>query len=167
GNFEARVALSVARDVRFVFEANRRRRGTPEFAGAFVANVDRLAGRVGDGIVRPRRELVLVGIQRPGVARAGLGGEEAERRIRDYVDPRLRGSRALAENGDVFAAVVREAAQAVKEAEVRRHSVAAANFVVRARACGARRPRIAALRTSDLFGQRSMLADDHGSRDAL
>ena len=43
--------------------------GAPDLARVVVPQVDGLAGRVADGIVGPRRQLVLAAVVRPGVAR--------------------------------------------------------------------------------------------------
>src|SRR6185503_8137662 len=78
----------------------------------------RLAGRVADGIVRPRGELVLAAVERPRVARARLGHLKAEARVRHDVDPGRRRAPALLENRDVLAPMVAEAAEAVEELEL-------------------------------------------------
>ena len=88
---ESTIALAVARNVWSSFIADRQRRGTPHLTGAFVADVDGFSRRIRDGIVGPRRELIFMTVERPGVARAGFRNEEAKRRIRNHVDPR-RGS---------------------------------------------------------------------------
>ena len=69
--------------------ADRLRRGGPDFAGVFVAHV--IASPAGrDRIVRPRRQLVLAAVARPGVA-AALGRRPGSRtRVGDDVDPGRR-----------------------------------------------------------------------------
>ena len=58
--------------------ADRQRRGTPELAGLLVADVDDLAAAVGDRIVVPGRDPVLVAVVRPRAADAGLRDHAAE-----------------------------------------------------------------------------------------
>src|SRR5690606_16155094 len=72
--------------------------------------------------VRPGRELVLLRVDGPRVALAALGGREAAGLVRDDVDPgqrraRERAPRPAAERDHVLAAVRREPAVAVPEAE--------------------------------------------------
>ena len=101
--------------------AGGQRRRRPERAGLFVADEERLAGRIADRIVAPRRQPVVVAVDRPGVAGAALGGGEAEGRVGDDVRPRRRRQRARSSGStaiDVFAAVVGEAADAVEQLEV-------------------------------------------------
>ena len=64
-----------------------RGRDAPELAGAHVLQQKPLARRVGERIVRPRRQLVQAAVQRPAVAAAGLGDVGTETRVREHVDP--------------------------------------------------------------------------------
>ena len=113
GVLEAAVALAVACDVDGSFVANGQRRGRPDFAGAFVADIESFAGRIDDVIVGPGRELIFVAVLRPCKAGAGFGDQETEVWIRDDVDPRLGVRRPSLRHGHVLAAVFREAAKAV------------------------------------------------------
>src|SRR5690606_9933913 len=83
----AAVAPAVARLVRAA-AGRGTRRGRPDGAVLLVAQVPRLAVRIRDRVVGPRREAVLAAVARPRVARARLGGEEAEGLVGDDVDPR-------------------------------------------------------------------------------
>src|SRR5207247_2778249 len=119
GVLETAVALAVADDVRPRLLADREDRRAPQLAAFLVADVQGLARRIAHGIVRPRRELVLAAVDRPGVAAAGLGDLEAEARVRHHVDPRCRRPLALTQHRDVLAAVRRAAAEAVDDLEIR------------------------------------------------
>src|SRR3546814_1842827 len=66
-------------------------------------------------VVGPRRDRVALAVLRPGVATPRLGGGAAEIGIGDDVDPGPRRQRAVADHGDVFAAIVGEAAVAAGE----------------------------------------------------
>ena len=87
--------------------------------GLLVADEDRFAGRIADGIVSPGRQPVVVAVARPRVAGAALGGDESERRVRDDVRPGLGGSAAgvLIDGDDVLAPVVGKPADAVEQLE--------------------------------------------------
>src|SRR5690606_41583585 len=116
----AAVAPAVARLVRAA-AGRGTRRGRPDGAVLLVAQVPRLAVRIRDRVVGPRREAVLAAVARPRVARARLGGEEAEGLVGDDVDPR-RGRQTQPgavrlQADDVLAAVFAEPAVAVEEAE--------------------------------------------------
>ena len=116
------VALAVADGDGRPGPAGQGRRG-PELAGGFVAQVDRLAGRVGDRVVGPGRQPVHLAVAGPGVAGPGVGREAAEAGVGQDVDPRGRGQPRAAGGGavdddDVLAAVRREASEAVPEDEV-------------------------------------------------
>ena len=68
---EADAALAVADDVG-LGRAHGQRRRAPELAGLLVADVDRFAAAVGDRVVVPRGDAVLVAVERPRAADAGL-----------------------------------------------------------------------------------------------
>ena len=84
-----RVALAVA-DGDGRAGAARQGRRRPDLAGLLVAQIDDLAGRVGDRVVAPGRQAVHLAVAGPGVARPGLGHQEAEAGVGEHVDPRGR-----------------------------------------------------------------------------
>src|SRR5262245_36220554 len=95
--------------------SDRQQRGGPQPARVLVADIQDFARWIGDRIVRPRRQLVLAAVAAPGVAGTGFRQLEPEGGVRNHVDPRGGRPLALAQDRDVFAAVVDEAAQAVEE----------------------------------------------------
>ena len=137
GVLETAVALAVPNDIGRGLLANRQRGGAPEFAVVFVANVDHFARPVADRIVGPRRELILLAVDRPRIAAAFDRDLEAEGRVGDDVDPGRRRPLPLAEDRHVFAPVVCEAAKAIEEFELRAAAGAASRHSVsRARRLG-------------------------------
>ncbi len=94
-------------------------RGAPHFAGVAVAQKDRLAGRIGDGIVRKRRQPVLAAVLRPRERGAGRADHGPEVRIGDHIGPGQRRLAIPVEHDDVFTTVRREPARAVLEQERR------------------------------------------------
>ncbi len=119
GMFKAAVAPSVPRQIGGGLVADRQRCGAPQVAGILVANIEGLARPVGDRVVGPGRQLMFLAVGRPGVAAALSGDLEAEAGIGDDIDPGRRGRLAGAEYGDVFAAILAEAADAVEEFQPR------------------------------------------------
>jgi hypothetical protein len=103
----------VATSVRIA--THRTRRGRPRVAGVVVADVHRLRGGIGHGIVRERREAVLAAVRRPGEGRARSGDDGSEIRVGDDVGPRHRGLPVAVEDDRVVAAVRREASRPVGE----------------------------------------------------
>src|SRR5262249_45086575 len=94
------------------------RRGRPEPAAVFIANVERFASCTGHRIVVPGRKSKLVRIPRPRVAAHALGNHGAKTRIRDDIHPRRgRGPIARADD-DVLASIRREAADAIEESQI-------------------------------------------------
>ena len=155
---EAAVAGAVAGDVGRLRASDRLRRRAPELAGVVVADVDRLARRVADRVVGPRRELVLAAVARPRCSRTRTrrpGTRTTELAITfshgagvDWPGP---------EDDDVLAPAVGEAAESVEELEL---GAAAVTLVVAGWCCGrsgaggARRGRVARpLEADDLIGQ--------------
>ena len=124
---EAAVAPAVAGDIGRREVADRQRRRTPELARVVVPQIERLARAIGHRIVRPRRDLVLAAVDRPGVAAAFCADLEAERRIGDDVDPRRRRRLARPQDRHIFPSVSREAAEPVEEFEVGRARPSAAS----------------------------------------
>src|SRR4030095_10105988 len=105
---EPRVALPMPDDVGRGLFTDRERRRPPQIPGLVVPDVDDLARRIADRIVRPGGELILAAIDRPRVPRTRLGDLEAEVPICDHVDPRRRGPPPLLEDRDVLASIVAE-----------------------------------------------------------
>ena len=89
GVLEDAVAESVPADVRRRSAAGQRR-GRPEMAALFVAQVKRLSARIADRIVVPGREAELVGVLAPGVGQAALRDDGAEMRVGQHIHPRRR-----------------------------------------------------------------------------
>ena len=87
GMLEAAVAATEAGDIGRPLDADGRRGRAPEGAGIVVTQVESLAGAVGDGVVRPGRELVLAAVDRPGVAAAFGRRLEAKTLVGDDIDP--------------------------------------------------------------------------------
>ena len=114
---ESAVALAVPRNVRSSFIANRERRGAPNLTSVLVADVDGFSGGIADGIVGPRRQLIFMAVERPGMTRARFRNEEAERSIRNHVDPGRRSPQTFTENGHILVALIGEATQAVEKFE--------------------------------------------------
>jgi hypothetical protein len=90
----------------------------PEVPGLLVAEIEDLAGRVGDRVVAPRGEAVQLGVARPGVAAAGLGDQAAEARVGEDVAPWCRRPLATPQSHDVLPAVRRESPQSVGEQQL-------------------------------------------------
>ena len=116
GMFEHRAADPMSHDIR-ASATGRLRSGRPEAAGIFVADVDGLAARVRDRVIGPWREPELVAVVDPRAAAARLGDHGADARIRQTVDPRCGRGHARLEADHVFAAVGREATEAVEGVE--------------------------------------------------
>ncbi len=112
GMLEHAVAEAVARGVVASAACRQRRRG-PELAGSFVAQVERFAAGVAHRIVMPWRQAELVGVLVPGVGLAAFRDHGAEAGVGQHVGPWRRGALRFAGGDHVFAAVFREAADAV------------------------------------------------------
>src|SRR5258705_9872497 len=97
---------------------DRERRRPPQIPGLVVPDVDDLARRIADRIVRPGGELILPAVDRPRVPGTRLGDLEAEIPICDHVDPRRRRPPSLLENRYVLTSIVGEPAQPVVELEL-------------------------------------------------
>ena len=120
GVLETAVALAVAGDIG---REPPRESAAPSASRArrvFVAHVDHFARRVADRVVRPGRELVFAAVDRPGIAarlrletwkpKEGLAMTLIQGAGVHCPSPRMV---------DVFAAVRREAAEAIEELELR------------------------------------------------
>ncbi len=103
----ATVALAVMHSHgRLMSEWQRRR--SPDVAALLVPQVDDLAWRIRNGVVRPRRQPVHLAVAPPGVAEPGLSRQAAEVRVCQDIAPRCRrqgrGSRLDAvHHDDIFA----------------------------------------------------------------
>ena len=117
--FEPTVALPVAGHVGSGLLANRERRRAPHLATLFIPDVDRFTRRVAHRIVRPRGQLVVVTVDRPGESEAGFGGEAPEPLVGDHVDPGRRRPLSRTEDGHILPSIRRKAAQAVEGLESR------------------------------------------------
>src|SRR5260370_6027738 len=138
---ENAVALTMASDVGRAVLANRLRSRSPELVGIFVANVNHFTRRVGDRIIRPTRNLILLAVHRPCVTTAFDRDLEAERGIGDHIDPRRGSPLAFAEGRHVFAAVFCETAEAIEELDLATRACAQRAALCRQRArrpCGSR-----------------------------
>ena len=151
---------------------DRARQRRPEDAGLLVTHVERLAVRIDDRVVRPRRQAVQPAVPAPRRAGARLAHEEAECLVRNDVDPRHR--RPLgADPDDVLAAVGREAAVADVEGEGLRFPISGRARGRRDERAGHRRPAVADRRaqrgrvdreplgTPVLFGPREVVGTRH------
>ena len=162
--FEAAVTLAMRRDIARAGFADRQRGGSPHFAGLIITDIKDLSRRVANGIVGPRRELVLLAVQSPGEASAFGGGGEAEGGVGDDVDPGSRGMCCALQDRHVFPAFRAKTTDSVEEFQrgPRRTRV---RHGIRADGPGRWRgewPKIA--RPVDLLGKRAAAASQHGPR---
>ena len=164
---ESTIALAVARNVWSSFIADRQRRGSPHLTGAFVADIDGFSGRIRDGIVGPRRQLIFMAIERPGVPRTGFRNEEAKRRIRNHVDPRRGSPQTFSQDGHIFAALIGKSTQAVEKIEGPLGKRHVQTFGRAPLPWDGSRHSFCPLRSSDLLGQRATPAEQDRSRDGL
>ena len=111
---EAAVPLAVADEIGSL-APDGQRRGAPDLSGFLVAEEEGFPGRVADGVVGPRGELVLAAVAGPRVAGSRLRDQAADGRVGEDVDPGSRGPLPLSQNGDVLAAAVGEASEPVEE----------------------------------------------------
>ena len=81
-----------ARNVGRVRVADRRGRRAPHLAGLLIAQIQHLAGAIGDRIVRPGSDLMFPAVERPGEAAAIGRNLKTKLRIGDHIDP-WRGGR--------------------------------------------------------------------------
>ncbi len=113
------VALAVANQIarRFAYRQRGRR---PDDAGILVANINGFGGWIGDRIIRPGRDPVLMTVKRPGKTRAGLGNHESKVRVvRNHIGPGRGRPLAFTQHHDVLAPAMRKATQPVKEGKLR------------------------------------------------
>ena len=80
GMLESAVAPAMPRCIGGGVVADRQRRRTPQVAGVLIAQIEHFTWTIADWIVRPRRELVLAAVDRPGEAAAFCRHLEAEER---------------------------------------------------------------------------------------
>ncbi len=164
---EAAVALAVPREIRRGFFADGEHGRSPDEAVVLISNVERLARRVADGIVRPRRELVLAAVHRPRVARARLRGLKPENTVGHHVDPGSGGPLARAQGRDVLTAVRRESPEAVEELEIQRGRSNGFDRLGRRAVTPRGRPRPRSPESDHLLGQRATTCQNHNSRRSL
>src|ERR1700675_31969 len=156
---KSRVALAVARYVGSGLIQDRQGGGTPDFAGGFIANIDRFAGCIRHVIVGPGSKLVLVAVNRPCEARARLRNNKPKRWIRDHVNPGLGRAQTFVENDRIFPALLGEPAKTV---EVLKCRVWQRYVLALPCANGFRRWRdwtLPLLRSRKLVGQRAAVAE--------
>ena len=110
---EHAIAKTVTCNIRLAAAERPWHRG-PEFARRLVADIERLAAAVADGIVDPRRQAEGMRVLAPCVGGAGFGYDGAEMRIGDDVDPGRGRLAVRACHDDVFAAIGAETAGAVE-----------------------------------------------------
>ena len=120
GVLEPAISLPVPGAVVRAVILDRRRRRSPQLTALLVAHVQRLARAIADRIVRPRRQLVLPTVQRPGESASLSRDLEAECGIGDDVDPRSRRPLPRAQQRDVFASASRETSKSIEEFEIQR-----------------------------------------------
>ena len=65
GMFEPAISPPMTRHIGPAVIADRQRGRAPQVAGDVVAQIERLARTIRDGVVRPGRELVLAAVDRP------------------------------------------------------------------------------------------------------
>ena len=114
---EDAVAESVPADVRRRSAAGQRR-GGPEVAALFVAEVKGFSARIAHGVVVPGSEAELVGILAPGVGQAALRDDGSEVRVRQHIHPRRRRHLPVRGRNDVLAPIRGESAQPVEEEQI-------------------------------------------------
>src|SRR5439155_8548958 len=111
--FKHCVALTVSRTIG-VLLPNRLGCWRPDDTDLIIANVDGGSGWIGDRIVKPRRETIVLAIAAPDTFRAGLGNQCAALRVRHDIDPGKRRACASTQINYEFLPVLGYAAEAVK-----------------------------------------------------
>ena len=115
GPFEARDAGAMAYHPRGLWRSRQRtRRGAPHLAAFLVSEKDRLRRRVGDRVVRKRRQPVLATVARPGEGGARGRDDGAELAIGQHVGPRRRRVDVAGQHDGVLAAPAGEPADAIR-----------------------------------------------------
>src|SRR5688500_1860553 len=99
---EPAVAPPMPGDIASGLVADRPCGRAPEIPGSVVGNIERLALRIGDRIVRPRSEMVLLAVDRPRRAASFRADLKAETRIGDNIDPRSRRRLTRTEHRYIF-----------------------------------------------------------------
>ena len=112
---EPAIALTVSNDIRRAFLADWHSGGTPQFSAVLVVKIDHLSWRITHGIIRPGGDVVLLTIERPGIAAALDRGLKAEGTVADDVDPGRGRPLSLFEARQVFPSVVGETAETVEK----------------------------------------------------
>ena len=117
---EPGVALAVAGRITAGPLENRRRGRAPDVTTFQILEIDRLIGLIGNRIVRPGIDLVLLAVAGPVEARAFCRHLKAEMAVGNDIDPG-RGSLFPARQADdIFPAILAETAQAVEKLQVER-----------------------------------------------
>ena len=119
GVLESAVSLSVPRNVEVALGmADRRGRRPPHLAAFLIAQIQHLAGPIGDRIIRPRSDLMFAAVERPGEAAAVGRNLKSKVRIGDHIDPGRGRRLSRTQNSHVFTAFRTESAQAVEEFQI-------------------------------------------------
>src|SRR4029450_13157607 len=111
--FKRCVTLTMPRAIR-VFLSNRFGCWGPHGAKLVVTDVDGGSGRIGDRIVEPWRETIVLAIAAPDKFSAGLGNQCPELRVRHDIDPRKRCMSTRSQINDEFLPVFSKATETVK-----------------------------------------------------
>src|SRR5207253_5053879 len=111
--FKCCVTMTMPRAIGVLFP-DRLGRGRPHDSDVIIADVDGSSEYIGDRVVEPRREPIVLAIATPNKFGARLGNKCAELRIRHDVDPRKRRLPARTQIDNKFLSVLSEAAEAVE-----------------------------------------------------
>src|SRR5207247_8356540 len=88
--------------------------GRPNGAYVIIADVNRGPRRIGDRVVEPRSEAIVLAVAAPDKIGARLRNQRAELRIAHDVDPRKRRLLARSQIDDEFLSVLGKAAEAIE-----------------------------------------------------
>src|SRR5438874_7259778 len=115
---ELGVTLAVAGGVTANLLENRRGRRTPDLTIFQVLEIDRLVGLVGNRIVRPGIDLVLLAIAGPAETHTLRRNLKTKIAIGNDVDPRCGGLFPSRQGYDIFPAVLAETAHTIEELQI-------------------------------------------------
>ena len=154
---EDAVAESVAADVRLRAAAGQRR-GRPEMAALFVAEVKGFSARIAHGVVVPGSEAELVGILAPRAGQAALRDDGSEVRVGQHIHPRRRRHLPVRGRNHILAPIRGESSQPVEEDQIVARQRWAAGGSARCALVGvkARNAHFRQAATVDLVPQRSL-----------
>ena len=150
-----------------VLSPRRQRRRRPELPCLLVTDVDGLAAGVGDGIVIPWREAVLMAVLGPRVAATSLRDDGAKLRIGKDVDPWGRRRLSGGQPCHILPAIVAETTQTVEVGDIPlRHGVGCFGIGQPAGRLQQRNHKVWSTSPLGLFGQRPsvVVQDDAGHR---